>query len=169
MIPLEHSRWSELQHAYGNAADIPALLRRLENFPAEGGEREPWFTLWSSLCHQGDVFDASFAAVPHIIRILATAPEQATPSFFQLPACIEIARDQNKTPIPRELSDDYFTALHSLPKLVGAASTRPWSDDLLCSALAAVAAAKGFHLVAKTNLELDSTTANQFLEWLENQ
>jgi hypothetical protein len=73
-------RWSNLQHAYGSASDVPGLLRRLEVLPASSGTDEPWFSLWSSLAHQGDVYSASFAAVPHVVRALSTAPVLTSPN-----------------------------------------------------------------------------------------
>ena len=99
MIPLDSPRWSELEHAYGSAANIPSLLRQLESFPAgDDYKAEPWFTLWSSLYHQGDIFFASLAAVPHIIHVAASAPDRADYNFFLLPACIEIARCADDVP-----------------------------------------------------------------------
>src|SRR3954470_2420881 len=126
MIPLDSPRWSELQHAYGSAADMPPLLRQLESFPSSDGNSEPWFSLWSALCHQDDVYTASFAAVPHIIRVLASDPMRADFSFFQLPACIEIARARDEFPIPADLRQPYTEALQRFPVLVGAAATRQW-------------------------------------------
>ena len=52
--------WSTLKHAYGNAADVPALLASLSPDP----EARVWEGLWSRLCHQGTVYSASFAALP---------------------------------------------------------------------------------------------------------
>ncbi|MER7584481.1 hypothetical protein [Kitasatospora sp. NPDC097691] len=52
--------WSRLNHAYGAAGDIPALLDRIAAEPSA----ELWSDLWSALCHQGTVYSASFAALP---------------------------------------------------------------------------------------------------------
>ena len=49
MLSLESPRWSELEHAYGQASDIPPLLRQLQDLPGSVGQSEPWFTLWGSL------------------------------------------------------------------------------------------------------------------------
>lgn len=57
--------WSALKHAYGNAADVPALLARLSPDPDAG----VWEELWSRLCHQGTVYSASFAALPALADI----------------------------------------------------------------------------------------------------
>ena len=53
MLSLESHRWAELEHAYGSARDIPALLLLLRGLPAANGKAEPWFSLWSALAQQG--------------------------------------------------------------------------------------------------------------------
>jgi hypothetical protein len=169
MLLLDSPRWAEIHHAYGPADDIPPLLRELQSFPTSDGESEPWFTLWSSLCHQGDVYPASFAAVPHIVGVLATDPVRAGISFFHLPTCIEIARYRNAFDIPAELQQPYFDAIQQLPSLVAATTSRNWDEDFLSCALAAIAAGKGFPTVAEAAMELSPETAEGFLEWYFNQ
>ncbi|MFI7502728.1 hypothetical protein ACIBVL_30490 [Streptomyces sp. NPDC049687] len=58
--------WSQLRHAYGPADDVPGLFARLDGGP---GDKEIWHELWSALCHQGDVYGASFAALPVLTDI----------------------------------------------------------------------------------------------------
>lgn len=166
MLSLQSERWSELQHAYGSAADIPALLERLGELPRPNGEAEPWFTLWSSLAHQGDVYSASFAAVPHVVAALATAPSSANESFFHFPAWVEICRAKKQVEIPEDLKAAYFEALARLPRLVAKASNRHWDAGFLACALSAIAAAKGQHAIAEAVLEMSSSqVAKEFLKW----
>lgn len=170
MLSLDSPRWSELTQAYGSATGIPALLRQLESSP--GGQHytsEPWHSLWSALCHQGTVYSASFAAVPHIVRAAASNPLQAGVDFFQLPACIEIARHRNRANVPADVAESYFESIAELPGLVGAAAARDWDADFLLCALSAIAAAKGFPDVAEAALELNPEVASQFLEWFFSQ
>ncbi|MEV6155753.1 hypothetical protein AB0L53_35975 [Nonomuraea sp. NPDC052129] len=58
--------WSGLEHAYGAATDLLQLFE-------EVGDPElapnAWHELWSSLCHQGTVYPASFAALPVLADI----------------------------------------------------------------------------------------------------
>lgn len=58
--------WSQLTHAYGPADDIPGLFARLN-----GGKEDEkvWHDLWSALCHQGTVYEASYAALPALADI----------------------------------------------------------------------------------------------------
>src|SRR5437660_4295435 len=128
MLPLDSKRWSELSHAYGDASDIPALLVELESLPPDvGSEAEPYFSLWSALCHQGDVYDGSYAAVPHMVRIMGTAPERVPMTLFLMVACIEIARFKGRGPaIPADLQADYSAALARVPELVAGAARASW-------------------------------------------
>jgi hypothetical protein len=83
--------WTALEHAYGNAADVPALLDQLSPDP----EASVWEELWSRLCHQGTVYSASFAALP----ALADAAEQWKPAeraqVIALAAAILASTDVN--------------------------------------------------------------------------
>lgn len=165
MLSLQSPRWSELQHAYGQAANIPALLERLRELPKSEGMAEPWFTLWSALAHQGDVYSASFAAVPHVVAALATAPTQADETFFHFPAWVEICRAKNAVEVPQDLQVPYFEALARLPGLVAQAASRPWEESFLACALSAIAAAKGHHAAAEAVLKLSSPeVAQEFIE-----
>jgi hypothetical protein len=166
MLSLDSPKWSELVHAYGAATNIPDLLRQLERVPPYDGETEPWFSIWSALAHQGDVYSASFAAVPHVVRILAQAPDKADFSYFQFPAWVEICRQKKSVAIPEELATDYFAALRQLPDLVAQAADREWDEALLICALSAIAAAKGYVKVAEALQELSSSVAEEFLEWV---
>jgi hypothetical protein len=165
VLDLNDKRWTELQHAYGSAADIPALLKQLASVPAGQGNEEPWFSLWSALAHQGDVHPASFAAVPHVVQALATAPGRADFNYFQFPAWVEICRHRKGVLVPEDLLGAYREALSRLPGLVAAAAERSWDDTLLCAALAAIAASKGQQIVAEAILELSPEVAEEFMEW----
>ena len=165
MLSLNDPRWSELQHAYGAASDIPALLSQLADLPSSENNREPWFSLWSALAHQGDVYSASFAAVPHVIEALASAPLKAEFSYFQFPAWVEVCRKKSGVEIPEDLKAAYFASLSQLPSLVASAATREWEPEFLCCALSAIAAAKGQTSVAEAVLELTPEVAEEFMAW----
>jgi hypothetical protein len=158
-------RWANLQHAYGSASDIPALLRQLLSLPASSGRDEAWFSLWSALAHQGDVYSASFAAVPHVVRALSIAPTRADSSFFHFPAWVEICRQKTATPIPDDLREAYFAALVCLPTLVAAAAVRECDGGTLACILSSIAAAKGYGAVAEAAQELTPDVATEFMEW----
>jgi len=170
MLNLDSPVWSSLRHAYGAASDIPSLLRQLQKLPPSEEDEEPWFTLWSALAHQGDVFDASFAAVPHVVAALAQNPLGAHETYFQFPAWVEVCRSKNGIEVPEILAPSYFDALGRLPSLVAAASLRTWDAGFLACALSAIAAAKGQPEIAEAVLELTSAeAASDFLEWASSR
>ena len=138
------------------------LLRALAASPrprgGPGGSRaEPWFGLWSALCHQGDVYAASYAALPHVVEIARTTMGPVDFSCFQLPAAIEVARRTGRGPeIPPELADAYHVAIAQLMEAVSLHRDDPWDEDLLLSAAAAQAVAKGHIAAAEALLNLDA-------------
>jgi hypothetical protein len=157
--------WNELHHAYGKARDIPALLDALRAFPDEGSwQDEPWHSLWSSLCHQGDVYSASFAAVVEIDRILAGGPARATTSFFALPASIEVARVMRGVVVPADMVIVYHDALKSLQRKASDYLLQP-SDTATCAAgLALIAAASGQLSYANLLLTLTESEADEMVQ-----
>jgi hypothetical protein len=166
VLPLDSARWNELQHAYGSASDVPLLLRSIASDPASSSSTEgPWFDLWSALCHQGDVYSASFAAVPHIVNTLANATDRACADFFSLPASIEVARIRRNVPVPADLRLAYESALGRLPSCVAAVAARPWDDTICQSVLAAIAASKSRHSIAELLLVVDEPDILDVLKW----
>ncbi len=169
MLSLDSPEWVRLQHAYGSAGDIPDLLRQLASFPASANRGEPWFSLWSALAHQGDVYSASFAAVPHVVAVFSSAPDRVTHDFLQFPAWVEICRHRHEIAVPEELSIAYYESLGQLPRLVAAAASQQWEAGFLACALSAFAVGKGFPVVAEAVLEIDDEVASEFLEWFESR
>jgi hypothetical protein len=158
MLSLDDSLWSRLQHAYGDASDIPTLLRSLAASPgpAPGSESEPWHSLWSRLCHQGDAYSASYAAVPHLVRIACETAAPVDFSFFLLPASIEVARQHGRGPkIPADIAESYRHALARIGDCVSIHRSDPWDQSMTLSVAAAQAAAKGHIDVAEALLNLD--------------
>jgi hypothetical protein len=166
MVSLDSPIWFSLQHAYGSAEDIPALLREITAEPATSSASEgPWFGLWSALCHQGDVYPASFAAVPHIVQVLADHIDCACDDFFLLPASIELARSKRGARVPTDLADDYHQSIARFPTLAGIAATRPWDTTRCRSILAAVAVAKSQVETAELLIKIDDGDTSEVLEW----
>jgi len=169
MLPLDAELWTTLRHAYGTAEDIPLLLRQLRLFPPSRPDAEPWHSLWSALCHQGDVYSASFAAVPHIVDIGETAPSRVGFDLFLLPAAIDVARVAKSVTIPPALQPAYSHALSKLPALACAVIQPKCDGDLCQSALAACAVAAGRTDLARLLIDLDSDDIGEVLEWYESR
>jgi len=158
--------WKSLKHAYGTAEDMPELLAALRSFPDESSyENEPWFSLWSSLYHQGDIYSASLAAVPEIVKCLAASPEKATASFFALPASIEVARKQKEINEPAALMPGYFQAIRRLGDLAYRRVCAEANDGIARAALAAFAVSASLHSYAELILEIPSDEIPEVMEW----
>jgi len=167
MLGLDDQKWTVLTHAYGSAGDIPDLLRALTLSPerASGDESEPWFTLWSSLCHQDDIYDASYAALPHIVEIACQTSGPIDFSFFQLPAAIEISRYNGRGPaVPPDLAEAYHAGVANLMDAVACHRHEDWDDALLLSAVCAQAVAKGQHKIAEAMMNLDDDLIAKLIE-----
>ena len=66
MLELEDERWDGLKGGYRVPYDPRPALRKLY---AQEDVGAAWEDLWQGLYHQGDVGEASYAAVPHLVRI----------------------------------------------------------------------------------------------------
>jgi hypothetical protein len=159
MLDLDDPRWSALRHAYGDAGDVPGLLRAAAASPGpmEDHEAEPWCSLWSSLCHQGEASTASYAAVPHLVRIASEVTGPIDFSFLALPADVEIARRTGLGPdVPEDLAEAYHVAIASLVDVVALHRNEVWDESMLLSATVALAVAKGHIEVAEALSNLDA-------------
>jgi hypothetical protein len=70
---LDEIDWAKLGHAYGEAANVPDLLRQAAS---EDGARaeEALSELHGSVLHQGTVYSATVAAVPFLVELARSAP-----------------------------------------------------------------------------------------------
>ena len=66
---LDDIDWSSLTHAYGEASDVPSLLRSLlsEN---EVKRRDAAYQLLGNVWHQGTIYQASAYVVPFLVSLL---------------------------------------------------------------------------------------------------
>lgn len=167
MIALTSPKWSKLSHAYGSAGDLPALLIQLKALPeSKGWKTEPYYSLWSSLCHQGDAYEASFAAVPHIVTLCESAVAKAPWELPQLCVYIEIARLEGRSPpLHADLEKPYMEAIGKLPNLVAQMNTANPSEFLVTVGAAAFAVSNGLYLLAKAYGEMTPEVAPKFLDW----
>jgi hypothetical protein len=70
MLALESPRWSDLEHAYGSAVDVPELIRAIASEPRPRcANPSPWETVYTALVHQYTTYSATYAAFPHIVEI----------------------------------------------------------------------------------------------------
>jgi len=84
---LKSVDWERLTHAYGEAADIPGLIRALSSDDEEE-RREGLEGLFGTIWHQGTVYEATAPAVPFLIELLANPGVKGKDGILQLLACI---------------------------------------------------------------------------------
>lgn len=111
MLSLDDRRWTEFKGGYRMPFDPRPALAQLES----GNDVEgSWQTLWDELHHQGDVGEASYAAVPHLVSIHRNRGVFDW-NTYGIVAIIELARDQpGNPPMPKWMEEDYAQALRDL-------------------------------------------------------
>jgi hypothetical protein len=146
MLSLKDKRWPELLGGYRTPLDVRPLLSRLEN---ERDTISVWKELWNELHHQGDVGEASFAAVPHLVRICHKR-EIVDWNTFAIVAIIELAREEGMNPdVPKWLEEDYFHAIRELAEIGAAEVLRTNEPDTLRAMLSIVAIERGLRTHGK--------------------
>ena len=87
-INLDDDRWTELLGGYRIPYDPRKELRSIEQ---DENVEAAWSELCTNLYHQGDVGEASYAVVPHLVRI---HEQRGVPDWntYALLAMIEEAR-----------------------------------------------------------------------------
>jgi hypothetical protein len=125
--------------------------------------------LVSSLCHQGTIYSASFAAVPHIVDIglRAAARQEIDVGFFLLPTLIEQSRLEGQQPeADEDILSDYTAAVLQLHDLAHAVRGHTWPADYVAVVGAAITVAKGHLQLSKCLLECtEEKTVGEFFEW----
>lgn len=137
MLPLGDPAWKTLKGGYRVPYDASVSLARLE-----AGE-DVWDELWQELHHQGDLGEASYASVPHLVRIAAARQTRGW-NVYALVATIEVERHRKTNPpVPEWMRADYDRALRDLATL-GLADLDDREDALtIRSILGLVALTKG--------------------------
>ncbi|MDQ4122759.1 MAG: hypothetical protein M3209_15080 [Acidobacteriota bacterium] len=160
MLDLQSSRWNELSGAYGNASDIPILLEQLKTAsPPVSYESEPWFSLWSALCHQSDVYTASYAAIPHIVAIAASKPLSERLDYIHFVSAVEAYRHKRTAPsIPSDLERFYNLAIEQTSTLILECLQKDWAEEDYQVLLGALAVVRGKYKLGWAITELENET-----------
>jgi hypothetical protein len=148
-------KWATMLGGYRVPYDPrPAVQRLSENVDVEA----TWAELWNELHHQGDLGEASYAAVTLLTEIHASG-RRPDWNLFSLAALIEVERHRRgNPPIPEWLEFDYRRAWKQLFDLA-LTSLRDEADaDAVQSALAIVA-------IYKNALKLGALI--NWLDWSE--
>ncbi|HJU66693.1 MAG TPA: hypothetical protein VJ650_00495 [Gemmatimonadaceae bacterium] len=151
-LQLNSPKWAELRTAYGSARDIPAILQALYERSVPD---EVWEDLWSALCHQNDIYTATYAALPHIVAAARGRPVLEQASYFHFFAYAMACSARPEAPgLPLDLAHDFADALEEATDVaLKGLRERPIDRETIKILCATVAAAWG-----------DSALAIDFLE-----
>jgi hypothetical protein len=159
-LDLKDNRWKRLLGGYRIPYDPRNALVALEG----GGDvANAWDELWNELHHQGDIGEASFAAVPHLVRIheLRGVPDWNT---YLLAAIIELARDDARNPkLPADFQKSYETAWTRLVEIGLRELKAAASETLVTSIIAVAAITKGQRTLGRFAIEFTEDERRQML------
>ncbi len=86
---LDDIDWGSLSHAYGEAGDVPEIIRSLLSPDAA---EDAAYELYGNIWHQGTVYSATAAAVPFLYELLAQPDVKGRSGIAHLLACIAAGR-----------------------------------------------------------------------------
>jgi hypothetical protein len=140
MLSLDDNRWNNLAGGYRMKCDPRPLLAELES---EQNRDTAWHELWEELHHQGDVGEASYASVPHLVRIHRKSG-RADWNTYAIVAIIELARGKGNNPeVPKWLEEDYLRAIQELAEIGAGEIWRTEEPEAVRAILGVIAIAKG--------------------------
>ena len=140
MLSLDDNRWNDLAGGYRMKCDPRPLLAELES---EQNRDTAWHELWEELHHQGDVGEASYASVPHLVRIHRKSG-RADWNTYAIVAIIELARGKGHNPeVPKWLEEDYLRAIQELAEIGAGEIWRTEEPEAVRAILGVIAIAKG--------------------------
>lgn len=135
----DEGRWAGLCGGYRTPYDPRNAIGKLR----DGDAKIAWGELWQELHHQGDVGEASYAAVPLLAEMheMRAVPDWNT---YALVATIEEARHNPNNPsLPDWLVDDYHAAWKKLQRLAMEELPASSEAELTDSIIAVLAFGKG--------------------------
>jgi hypothetical protein len=126
---------------------LVAKLERAQN------KETAWHGLWEELHHQGDVGEASYASVPHLVRIHRKRGIVDW-NTFTIVAIIELARGKGNNPeVPKWLEEDYLWAIRELAEIGAAEIWRTDEPETVRAILSVIAIAKSLRTYGKFLVE----------------
>ena len=143
---MDDERWVRLKGGYRMPIDARILIENLESGVDDAAA---WDALWEELHHQGDVGEASYATVPHLVRIYR---ESGTIDWrtYAIVSTIELARTESGNPeIPGWMNVDYFQALYDLAELGTEQILKASDETTSTSILGLIAIAKNLRVFGK--------------------
>lgn len=143
-LSLDSIRWAQLTHAYGSATDTPKLLRQLSGSPDD----DVWSDLCGSVVHQGDVSEAAYAALPHVVAAARMAPVEDRVMHLAFAASVLDGRVRKSC--PDDLKTDFDDAIEAVRSMaMETLETAVLQDADLPYVFEAIAASNNLPILAR--------------------
>ncbi len=157
---VEEMKWAKMEGGYRLPYDPRAAIAKLHGDPLN---RDAWDELWNELHHQGDVGEASYAAVPLLLEACSSGPRDW--NYYALIAIIECERHRSKNPpLPDWLKDSYQSSLERVKSLALEDLKNSTDVMLMKSAMAVVAFASGDRKLGALLIQIDESELDNLLE-----
>lgn len=162
-MTLDDKIWKELKGGYKIIYDASVPLRQLEKTTDKKKLKNPRRVM-NELHHQGDVGEASYLAVPQLVRI-AKNKGLFDWKLYGLCAVIEQQRHLGKNPsIPIQFIGYYKNGLIELNQFVISNLNTRYDDSDLRVILSTIATCKGKVKLGKAIIEMSDDVLDEFLE-----
>lgn len=94
---LDDIPWTELEHAYGSASDVPDLIRKLGSKEKEIRDSALWH-LCGNIFHQGTRYEASPYAIPFIFELLEDSSIEGKADLIQYLLALAMGYEEEYLP-----------------------------------------------------------------------
>ena len=143
--------WTGLEGGYRVPYDPRPALRALEH----GDTEAAWAELWNELHHQGDIGTASYAAVPHLVRIYESQGLPDSNAYAMIAVFEECRLSGHNPALPDDFATTYHAACRRLAE-IGTVELRSAEDaTLVCNIIAIIAFVKGQRFLGSFALNFD--------------
>ena len=142
-LSLDSIRWAQLTHAYGSAADTPKMLQQLYESPDD-----MWSDLYGSVVHQGDVSEAAYAVLPHVVAAARTVPVEDRLMYLCFAASVLNGRERQVC--PSDLMTEYDNSVEAVRGMaMEALNSVKFQDEDLPYVFEAISASSGLPILAR--------------------
>jgi hypothetical protein len=158
---LNDPAWPALLGGYRVPVDVRPLLLDLES---AADPAPAWHALWQVLHHQGDIGLASFAALPHLVRIHAARgrPDWNT---YAIAATVELCRGVRTNPdVPDSWRTAYDDAWERLERLALRDLPDTTETFAACAILSVLALRRGLRQHARLLHEFDEIEVGEAID-----
>ncbi|MFD5553218.1 HEAT repeat domain-containing protein [Streptomyces sp. NPDC127068] len=126
---IEDVDWASMQHAYGDASDVPSLLRGLAS--DDPAERDTALDgMYGAVHHQGDVYACTVASVPFLFALLGLPAVRDRSAVLELLCSIAGEREPDPEEIGSDCADEAEHAAWVAPFVDASALIRGRSAEL---------------------------------------